>query len=125
MTQSGQISITVEGENFLLKAEAPDGQKVEINLPAAQLEQLSLAFARILSDRHSQLKPDAPQRPMLDIVSPDVSFTSTKMGVEMTVSGHGIAPIRLTFPLVKALPVARGFVEEAEKVADSMGLPPE
>ncbi|MDH0908800.1 hypothetical protein N5C66_05725 [Rhizobium pusense] len=123
MTQNGRISITVDGEHFLLKAEAHDGQKAEMNLAVAELEQLSLALAHILSNRHSQLKPNEPQRPMLDIVSPDVSFTSTKMGVEITVSGHGIAPIRLTFPVTRAVALARSIVEQAEKVADSMGLP--
>lgn len=122
MTQNGTINIKLHEGQFRLEAASQD-QTLTMDLSLEMMHGLSLALAGLLSRHHKQLTESDELLPVIDIVSPDVSFSANNMGVELTVTGHGLGPIRLTFPLTKALSLTEKMIDQARIVADKLNLP--
>ncbi|QWK79977.1 hypothetical protein [Ochrobactrum sp. BTU1] len=75
--------------------------KMDLSLEA--MSGLSLALANLLSDHHNQLMNEFERRPLIDIVSPDISYSAAPMGVELTISAHGLSPVKVPLPLPRAV----------------------
>lgn len=119
--KDGTISFSVQEDHFLLQAEA-HGQSMSMEVTLEMMQALSLGLSQLLSDHQKKLTDGSDRPPILDIVAPQLSFSTGKMGVEMTVSAHGLAPIKLTFPITQALNVVKDIMEQMQIVASNMGL---
>jgi hypothetical protein len=117
-----ESSITIRPENDGFLLEATDGnQTVVMHFEPDVLCGWSLGIAQSISAHEQRRQSESHPLPILDIVSSDISFGRDKVGVVLTIRGHRLAPVKLTFPIHSASVFIRDFVDELSRAVTAIG----